>query len=323
MRKVLGALKRQLVEQFFGEALITTGVAFLIAVFIINLAIPAFNQLTGKSFEFSEIFKPEIILALIVIILLIGFVAGAYPALYLSRLRPGSALKGAKRQVSNLVVQKVLIVIQFMVSAFFLTGMVMVLMQVGYLQNKDLGYDKDHVIVLDGDRFPQMRDALREVTGVEHVAGVPLVLGGQLPRNYYRAENSRDTTHQMIGYGTTPGLIETMSMQLVAGRSFREKTPSDQYAFILNESAVRELNLQQPEEAIGKSFEMLVPALEGGPEVWRKGKIVGVVKDFNHDALYKKTEPLALYLSFDLTSHSSRSGNLIPTVLPASKKHGM
>jgi putative ABC transport system permease protein len=302
MRKVLGAIKGQLVEQFFGEALITTAGAFLIAILLMSLVIPAFNQFTGKTIQLSEALTLQFIGGSALLIMLIGFCAGAYPALFLARLKPISSLKNSGAVPNtNSFVRKGLIVFQFMISTFFLTGMIVVMLQLNYLQSKDLGFDKEQVIVLDGDGFPQMQNELRGVAGVEKVSGVPQILPGLLPRSTYQAAGvSTDSTSQMTYYGVTPGFIETMGIKLIAGRSIAENSKKDeQEAFILNESAVRELGWT-PTEAIGKSFSMRVPPINGGAEIWRKGFITGVVQDFHHESLYKKVEPIVLYPSYDM-----------------------
>ena len=302
MRKVLGAIKGQLVEQFFGEALITSVAALLIAIVLITLVMPGFNQFAGKAIQMSEALTFQFIGGAALLMVLIGFCAGAYPALFLARLRPISSLKGSgSLPNSNSLVRKGLIVFQFMVSTFFLAGMIVVLLQLGYLQRKDLGFDKEQIIVLDGDGFPQIQSELRGVAGVEKVSGVPQVLPGLLPISPYRAEGvSTDSTSQMTHYGVTPGFIETMGIKVIAGRSISENSKKDaQEAFILNESAARELGWK-PNEAIGKSFSMRVPPINGGSEVWRHGYITGIVQDFHHEALYKKVEPIVLYPSYDM-----------------------
>jgi putative ABC transport system permease protein len=302
MRKTLGAMKRQLVEQFFGEALLTSVMALMIAIALVTLVMPAFNQFAGKSIELREVWTLQFLGGSILIVLLISFFAGSYPALFLSRLKPVSSLKGSgSLRKSNPVVRKGLVVFQFMISTFFLTGMAIVLLQLNYLQSKDLGFDREHVIVLDGDGFPSLRNELRGIAGVEQVSGVPQVLPGLLPESPYQAQGVvTDSTSQMTHYGVTPGFIETMGIRLVAGRSFAEGSKKDeQEAFVLNESAVRELGWN-PDEAIGKSFSMLVPPINGGSEVWRNGSITGVVQDFNHDVLYKEVSPIVLYPSYDM-----------------------
>lgn len=302
MRKTLGALKRQLVEQFFGEALITAVMALVLAVTIVTMAMPAFNQFAGKNIELQNALAPQFVGGAIFIVVLIGFCAGSYPALFLSRLKPVSSLKGSGGvRAAHPLVQKGLIVFQFMVSTFFLAGMIVVLLQVNYLQTKDLGFDKEQVIVLDGDGFPTLRTELRSIAGVEQVSGVPQVLPSLLPINPYRTEGIvTDSTSQMTQYGATPGFIETMGIKLLAGRSFVDASQKDeQEAFVLNESAVNELGWD-PAEAIGKPFSMPVPPLNGGAEVWRHGFIIGVVQDFHHEALYEKVKPIVLYPSYDM-----------------------
>jgi putative ABC transport system permease protein len=238
----------------------------------------------------------------LIAILLISFFAGSYPALFLSRLKPVTSLKGTGSfRASNPVMRKGLIVFQFMVSTFFLTGMIIILLQLKYIQEKDLGFDSEQIIVLDGDGFPQLQRELRAVAGVEHVSGVPQVVPGLLPSSTYKAQGVfTDSTNQMTHYGVTPGFVETMGIELIRGQAFTAESKKDeQEAFVLNESAVRELGWTL-DDAIGKSFSMFVPPLNGGSEVWRHGYVTGVVRDFNHDVLYKGVTPLVLYPSNDM-----------------------
>lgn len=322
MRKVMGAVRHQLIGQFFGEALLMTVAAFAIAMLSVNLFIPVFNQIAGKAVQVSDLTDPVLASGILALMLLIGLVAGGYPALYLSRFRPITVLKGTGNlRVSNLLVRKALIVFQFTVSTVFIIGMAVVLRQLDYLQNKDLGFDKEVVLVLDGDNFPKVRDALRGVAGVEQVAGIPQLLGGHLPASPYKAPGAfTDSLSQMFHLGVTEAFIETMGMHLIAGRSFAEGSASNQRdAFILNESAIGELGWR-PEEAIGKSFSMFVPPLDGGAEQWREGEVVGVVKDFNYNALYDRIEPLALYPSYDLNFTFVRVREVNSTVVSSIRK---
>ena len=301
MRKSLGALRRQLIEQFFGESIITTGIALVFGLGIVGAVFPLFNQLSGKSITLDALSTLPFLVCTALALLLISFSAGAYPALYLSHLKPVASLKGSAIRSSNSTFRKGLIVFQFVVSTFFLAAMLVVVQQLNYMQSKDLGYESDQILVLDGDGFPQVQSEFRKIAGVENVAGVPQLIPGLLPRSTYRAPGiTIDTTAQMLHYGTTSSFVETMGIKLLAGRNFIETSKSDeQEAFILNESAVRELGLENI-DAINKPFSMLVPPLNGGREVWRHGVIVGVVEDFHSESLYNKIEPMVLYPSYDL-----------------------
>ncbi len=319
MRKVMGALRRELIGQFFGEALLMTVAAFFFAIMLVNLLMPAFNHIAGKSIDVYYLGDPMLAGGIFVLMLLIALVAGGYPALYLSKFRPMAVLKGSGNlRVSNLLVRKGLIVLQFAVSTVFMIGMAVVLLQLEYLQEKDLGFDKEAVLVLDGDNFPQVRDALQGLAGVEAVAGVPQLLGARLPASPYKAPGVHtDSLSQMFHFGVTGAFMETMGIQLASGRGFNEKSESDlSGAFILNESATRQLGWDA-EEAIGKSFSILVPPLEGGDEIWREGTVIGVARDFHHNALYERIEPLVLYPSYDLNFTLVRMRNINSSALNA------
>lgn len=301
MRKVLGAVKGQLVQQFFGESLITCFVALSFAIIMVSLVMPAFNQFTGKAIELNEALDLPFVAGGLLLMLLIGFFSGSYPALFLARMKPISNLKslGGQRS-STLFVRKGLIVLQFLVSTFFVSSMIVVMLQLNYLQRKDLGFDQEQIIVLDGDGFPQLKNALAGISGVEQVSGVPQVFPALLPMSSFRIDGLPDSSGQMTRYGVTPGFIETMGIEVIAGKAFRENSQQDEEeAFVLNEAALKELGWSA-REAIGKSFSMFVPPVNGGAEVWREGYITGVVADFHFEALYNKVKPIVLYPSNDM-----------------------
>lgn len=302
MRKVMGALRLQLIAQFFGESLLMCGAAFIVSLFIVQAVLPVFNQISGKEILVADLLNFKLIFSALLVVLAVAIIGGGYPALVLSGFRPVKVLKGeGGLRGSNSFLRKGLVVFQFAVSTALSIGMVVVYSQLNYIQNKDLGFDREHVMVLDGDRFPMIRDALSRLPDVVHVAGVPTVIGGPLPSSPFQAEGiTFDSTRLMNDYGVTPGFIQTMDIHLVAGRSFREGSEMDaDEGFILNESAARSLGWSA-KEAIGKSFSMRVPPMDGGREVWRKGQVIGVVQDFNYDALYSRIAPLALYPSRDM-----------------------
>jgi putative ABC transport system permease protein len=321
MRKSLGALRLQLIHQFFGEALVTTVIALLLGLVVVGITTPAFNQFFGKAITFDSLLTVPFFGGIVVVMLLVSFCAGAYPALFLASLKPVTSLKGIGVRTGNFSVRKSLIVFQFAVSTFFLAAMLVVLQQLNFLQNKDMGFDKDQVFVLDGDGFPQLRTEFKKIAGVEEVTGVPQLIPGLLPRSAYRTQDvTTDSTSQMSYFGVAGPFVETMGIKLLAGRNFVESSKKDeQEAFILNESAVRELGWENISDAVGKPFSMFVPPLEGGAEVWRHGTIIGVVQDFHFKSLYSRIEPLVLYPSYDLNLTLVRAQNNATTILAMEK----
>lgn len=294
-------------------------IAFLISIIMVQAGMPVFNQVAGKTMEISDLFNLTTVLSALLVVLSVALIGGAYPALVLSAFRPVKVLKGeGGLRGRNSFLRKGLVVFQFAVSTALSIGMIVVYLQMNYIQTKDLGFDREHVMVLDGDRFPMIRDALARLPEVVHVAGVPTVMGGPLPSSAFQAEGvTFDSTHLMNNYGVTPGFIKTMDIHLIAGRSFREGSAVDaEEGFILNESAARSLGWT-PEEAVGKSFSMRVPPVDGGKEEWRKGQVIGVTQDFNYDALYAKITPLALYPSNDLNLTLVRLRKIDPATIAA------
>jgi putative ABC transport system permease protein len=181
-------------------------------------------------------------------------------------------------------------------------GAIVVFLQLGYMQGEDMGFDRENVLVLDGDRYPVLKEALREIPGVRSVAGMPQVLGEPLGSSPYQAEGVPvDTSHTMLRLPATFDFVETMGMAVIAGRSFSEAQATDAAeGYMLNEAAVRALGWARPEEAVGKAFAVPVAPGDGGEAQWRHGHIVGVVRDFHHASLHHTIEPLVLYPSQDL-----------------------
>ncbi|MEP7231217.1 MAG: FtsX-like permease family protein [Ginsengibacter sp.] len=306
MRKVLGASKQQVFSQFIGETSFITFIAAALALLLSILLIPYFNNITGKEFNAAALLKPVPIISLIVFSLLVSFFAGLYPALLLSGTQVLSVLKkdftftGGKNTM-----RKTLIVAQFAISVFLIIYTTIILQQMHFMQTKNLGYDKEHIILLPigGNMlkdFKNIKEAIAQVPGVANVTA-----SYETPEYVEWGDGitaiDEKGTHD-ISLNAMPvdlDFIKTMKMHLVAGRDFQQSdfalmdtnnsNANYQQPYIINETLAKKIGWQ-PEKSIGRTIENRA-----------KGPIVGVVKDFNFSSLHEPIGPLLIFLGRDFS----------------------
>ncbi|HVV56210.1 MAG TPA: ABC transporter permease, partial [Mucilaginibacter sp.] len=285
IRKVLGAQRGQLFNQFIGESFLLTFLSLIVAIILALVFLPYFNQLTGKVLSFSILLQPVPVVLLVFFCALIALVSGSYPAFVLSNARLINILKSGLRMTSSGgAFRRSLIVFQFFVSVCLIISTIVILQQLHYIQNKKLGYDKDHVIVLPVNwRMRPQYEAIK--TEIGRLPQVISVSGANAKPTFVQWGDgiTADNGHGKINLDIKAlpcdlGFIKTMDMKLVAGTGFTRADlaladTSDQgknfkYAFILNETAAKDLGWT-PEQAVGKTIE------KGAP-----GVVKGVVKDF-------------------------------------------
>jgi putative ABC transport system permease protein len=296
IRKVVGAHRRQLFTQFIGESILITFFSFVFAFFLAQIFLPLFNELTGKNFNASIFFQPGFIFISLGVMVAIGFLAGAYPSLAVTSFKPISVLKGNfKTSGKGTWLRKSLVVFQFSVSIILITGTLIIMKQLTYIQAKNLGYDRENIILLPLDK--QTRDVfetlktelIRSETAVNVGRGseTPVkIQGGYL----INADNTQDLEVTTTGLTVDEGYIPTIGAELIHGRNFTkedfDRAQKDAvYTFILNETALSSLSID-PAAAIGKTIEMMGP---------RKGEIIGVIRDFHFNSLHADIGPLVIF----------------------------
>lgn len=306
MRKVMGASKKQVFIQFIGESAVVTFIAAAFALLTSILLVPYFNYMTGKEFTSLELLQPAPIITLIVSALLVSFFAGLYPALILSGTQIMSVLKkGFSFTGGNNLLRKVLIVAQFGISIFLISYTVIIVQQMRFMQAKNLGYDKDHIIVLPVsarmlDNFQQIKDAFAQVPGVESVTA-----SYDTPEYVQWGDDITTTDekgkHELSVHAMPVDLdfIKTMKMHLAAGRDFQQSdfalmdtTNSNanyQQPYIINETLAGIIGWK-PDEAIGKKISKNA-----------SGPVLGVVKDFNFSSLHEPIGPMLIFLGRDFS----------------------
>jgi putative ABC transport system permease protein len=297
MRKVMGARKGQLFNQFIAEAFLLSLIALLLAVLISWLLLPYFNRLSGKQLQIEVLFRPLGIAALLMLSLLIAFAAGTYPALVLSRNRIISILRSGFVFSSSATLRKTLIVFQFVISIFLTGSTIVLLQQLSYIRNKDLGYDKQQVIVLPVDRvvskhYDDIKKAIALTPGVVSVGGAY-----EEPTDIGWGDGITTMDGKKITVNALPvdeDAVKTLGMHIIAGSDYTQLDVAQfdtsnndknlRYAFMLNESAAHALGWT-PEQALGKT-------ISKGYE----GTIKAVVRDFHFHSFHEPIKPLVIFL---------------------------
>ena len=290
LRKVVGAARSSLVKQFIGEALLLTLFAIIIAIVLSATLLPAFNGLTGKQLSIPFT-RPLFWLSLAALMMITGFVAGSYPALFLSSLKPVSVLKtGLKFGAGNIFLRKGLVVFQFTLSIILIVGMIVTYRQMNYIQSKNLGYDRDNLLYvpIEGElanKYVLFKQQAAEIPGVLNISKMrnsPTVIEHHTGSISWPGKDPNLTVSfadGVIGYD----FVKTMKLQLKEGRDFSKEFGTDSVGFLLNETAVNKIGLNDP---IGKTV------------TWgnHPGKVIGVLKDFHFSSMHQSIEPLILRL---------------------------
>jgi len=298
VRKSLGAQRKGLVTQFLAEAMMLSFIATLLAITIASASLPLFEALSGKHFEIQSLLTTEIFFLLIVLSIIVGFLAGSYPALLLSRFKPALVLKGTFRNSGEgSFLRKGLVVFQFGLSVVLIGGSLVVYSQLSHLRNQDTGYTRDQMMVIDfgwdGKVQTDINVVKNSLAAIPSVAGISAqrtVPGGFFPKAgtlIQRNGGAMEINNPDL-YEIDYDFISNFGLEIVAGRGYSREFPSDSTkAMIVNESAARLWGYSDPNEIIGKKFEQ-----------WGKsGEVIGVVKDFNYRSLHHSVEPLTLRLT--------------------------
>ena len=307
VRKAAGAGRRHLILQFMGETVLLAFISIVLSVILAALLLPWLNQFTGKHISFALFARPVVSLLLIGLTILVGIIAGFYPALVLSNFKPASVLKGnpaGGEQPGRIPwVRHGLVVTQFSLSVLLIIGAIVVYEQVDYLHNKDLGFNKEQIMFfpMRGNNMFKNVDAFKNgllrAPGVSSVSigyGFPgdAVAGDEIivPRNGQRV--SQPATQLTVDYD----YISTLGLQIVAGRDFSKAMGTDKdHAWIINETAVKQLGFVSPQKALGQTLYWHVWGA-ANPDSLKTGSVVGVVKDFNYKSLYDKVETTVIQI---------------------------
>ena len=295
VRKVVGAPRGQLMRQFWGEAILLSCLALAVGIGLAELLLPVFNELAGKTLRFDYASNVGTLLALLSLVLGTGLVAGSYPALLLSRTQPVETLENRLKLGGSNVLTRSLVVLQFALSVFLIVSTFVMLRQLRYLQTKDLGFDKEQVVViplqgLDGQRVLRLfQNELGNRSDIAGVTGINNAFAWGTWSADFKHEGEKKVVYI---YRVDSNFLNVLGMNLVAGRNFDPKRVTDStYAVIINEAMARDFGWSDP---VGQVVSGL---FEDEPS--RDPTVIGVLKDFNFRSLHNPVEPMIMTLGMD------------------------
>ena len=301
IRKVMGSEKNALVRQFLSESILTTLISTLIAIGLVALCISWFNQLSGKELSMVTLLQLKYLPFLIVLPLIVGLLAGVYPAFFLSSFNPITVLKGKiNTGFRKSTLRNVLVVFQFTTSIILIVGTIVVYRQLNYIQSKKLGFNKDQVLIINGtnalgNNATAFKDEIKKMAGVKNgtFAGFIPISGYARNDNSFSKEAVMDSKNSlnMQVWGIDYDYLSTMGMEIKIGRNFSKEFGTDSNATIINETAAKLLGFDNP---IGKKLYTFFQNTGGQKLIYRE--IIGVVKDFHFESIKQTIGPLCFRL---------------------------
>jgi putative ABC transport system permease protein len=295
VKKALGSLRSQLVRQFLIESSMSTMFSMLIALMMVAVALPVFNELSGKNLETSFLLRWEVLSGFVFVGIVIALVSGSYPAFFLSAAKPVAALKGRMTTAGHAgSIRSGLVIFQFVISSALILAIIIVGQQMSFILNKEVGYDKDQLLVLRetallGQHENVFRNELLKEPMVESITMSAFVPAGPTDNNMtgvYR-EHDKESVRRTIVYNIDDRYIPTLGMKLISGRNFMEGR-GDSLNVIVNETAVKIFGLGS--NPIGQTLMMAGNASTGDKRL----TVIGIIKDFHFRSLHESIAPLIM-----------------------------
>lgn len=294
IRKVVGSNRSQLIRQFLGESLLFSIMAFVLAFILIAVFMPAYQSLIGKDIPIHEIITISTFISLVILIFAVGLGSGLYPAFVLSSFRPSVVIKGSgfsSQRFRSSALRKGLIVFQFTISIVLFIGMGVVYQQTEYFQNKRLGFDRDHVIVVKnafllGKNKSSFKAKLLQYPEIQSVSATSWLPGRGTSLRFITPQGSKEGV-VLAMFNCDQDFLNTLKLQMAEGRFFSQEYPTDNRAIIINQETARQLSWNQP---IGKTFRI-------GKDDFH---VIGVLEDFHYSSLHEKINKMGvLYIGKD------------------------
>lgn len=298
MRKVMGAVRQQLIGQFIAEAMLIATISSLLAFGIVYFMLSPFNELANKHLTADDVFAPLIWLIMSIITIVVGFLAGSYPAFYLSRFRPAETLKGKLNLgFKSSGIRSTLVVVQFTISIIMMIGTAIVFDQLHYIQNKKLGFDKSQVLMIHdawilGDQAQTFKqEVVRDSRIISGTASSYLPVSTDNNNSLYYVGKTMESKNSQVltTFYIDTDYVSTLGLEMADGRNFSHDFLSDSNAIMINEAAVRHLNLEKP-------LDSYLTSMEGEDNHPLNLQIIGVIKDFHYRSLKDRIEPLVFRL---------------------------
>jgi putative ABC transport system permease protein len=319
MRKVIGAVRPQLIRQFLGEAMVVAFLSLALSLIVVEIALPQFNLFTGKSLTLLSKANLSIIITLFFVTVLTGLLAGSYPAFYLSSFRPVYTLKSQARfGTKGSGMRKLLIVFQFVISVGLITCTLVVTKQLRFIKTHDIGIDRENVVILINNptlqtKFDAFKHELLTIPEIRHVTSAaqgPTNIGQSITIDWEGNPNEDmlNIDYTVVDYD----FFKTFNMEITKGRGFSQEFASDEReACVITETTAMRMGLEDP---IGKTIYMAHPAW---PESFRRAHVIGVVKDFHSRSLHSSMWPFVfrMYRPWHTFIFIKLDGTRIPETL--------
>ena len=290
LKKVAGSTKNMLVNQFLAESILLSLFSLVVAVVLVKLTLPWFNNLLNAQFGLELLGTWYTIPLLILLALVVGILSGSYPAFYLSSASPLEAFRSQKKNTSGTgKLRSALVVIQFAASIVLIIGTAIMYRQITFMLNKDLGYNKEQLLVISragnlDTRVEAFKDRVKEIPGVLNISASTAVPNRNNNNNGYALEGNLDETLLLTTCWADYDFIDTYEMEIVEGRFFDREYPADIQGCIVNEAMLKEYDIEG-------ALTQTILAPQGGNGDFLQIPVIGVVKDFNHSSLDERITP--------------------------------
>ena len=321
IRKAVGAQRKEIMAQFLSESVLVSWIALIFAFGLTWLILPWLNKVSGQNLGIDILLKWQIIIPIMLVPFVVGTISGLYPAIFMSSFQPVKVLKGLlKTGGGNISFRKVLVTLQFAISIILIICTAIVFNQMRYIQNKSLGYDRDHIVTLSypselNEKWEAFRTDLLASSNVKNAAWSTRIPTGRLLDNAGASMMNGDTLTPINAdikmVSTDQDFIPTYDIKMAAGRNFSRDFSTDTSSFLINEAAVQVLGFKKDDEVIGKDFGY------GG----RKGKLVGVFHDFHFESMHQKIAPMVLFEPNGQKNYGRISIKISGANIPAALSH--
>jgi len=294
IRKAVGATKRRLITQFLLESILLSIISTALAIVVLWISLPYLNQMTGKSIGIEYILSGNALLSIAIIMLLVGVLAGSYPAFYLTSFQPGTVLKGSLSKGSKgSWIRSTLVVFQFAISVSLIVSTMIIYKQLKLVQEKNLGFDKENVLIIDntrvlGDNKQAFKNKLNELAGVKETCIANYVPPHVYSNSVFFPEGIKDDGILFYQIHSDQDYTKTIGLEMFSGRFFSKDFPSDSSAVVINRKGMEEFGWTSHE-----GHRIAEPNRDG---TLFFHDVVGVIEDFNFSSLHNDIEPLIFML---------------------------
>jgi len=317
IRKVVGAMRRELIAQFLSESILITFISLILAIALTFLTLPWLNELSDQQLSVKTLLQWPVLLTLLLVPVVVGLLSGIYPALFISSFQPVKVLKGLfKVGGGNISFRKVLVTVQFTISIILIISTAVVFRQLQYMQQKSLGFDRTHIVTMNynnalDDRFESFRNELLRSSRVKDITRSSRIPTGRLldasGTSIDRGDSTIPVSADIKNVWADEDFLATYGIKVAAGRNFSREYRTDTSNYLLNEAAVKALGFKSNEDVIGKNI------VYGG----RRGQVVGVINDFHFESMHQKIIPLLLLMPTNPGVYGRISVKLAGNNLPA------